>query len=321
MKPAVLLWLLMLWSCCIFIILFVTHDWAQQLPLGLSDTQRAVDINQLSKLIATQQNRSALIRQRYEGPTRCFIYDRPPRTGSSTISDALETCLRGKDYVLAYARTQEERQFVVSHMLQFRRTTRGAVHSHVYMNQNDTTFIRQVCDIVLYVTSTNPMIRRIVSQVKYSLFEGHGNASVSTSDVISALQTRDFTKYEEFLERYPYVYQEVNVRNQLIPDYIIRATQLEYDLTRLLRALRCRDKLESQNVHSLGSNSATPSHTRNKTQSTESGAGAHTFPHHSDALMEQSTRDISLRFKDKRYKFLSSLVSNNRRGLIIASKF
>jgi len=98
------------------------------------------------------------------------------------------------------------------------------------------------------------MDHRILSRLKYDRERGfsQGNFSYSMQVVIKELG------YETFLTRYPYIEEDVPEHNRWIPDYVIRKSTLNEDITDLLHVLGCANiELKAVNTHTLDPNTTT----------------------------------------------------------------
>lgn len=193
---------------------------------------------------------------------RCLLYDRPPRTGSTTISIVLDACARTRGLRSERVMTPGGRTRAISHMLRpLVAARRGAasVRAHLTLARGDAARLRGACGVLLYVTSARRMARRLLSQLKYGSFDGHGNSSLSVGALASSLRRRSLDRLhaqEAFLEAYPYPPlkpgQDKLQGDRLVPDYVIRQDRLEEDVRALLRALRCDElQLSHDNVHSV----------------------------------------------------------------------
>lgn len=201
------------------------------------------------------------------GRPHCILYDRPPRTGSTTIGTTLETCLRRRGYALLSTKgTARTRANVVPRLtaLAARRTHVASVRQHVYTHPGQLRRLRAACGRLLLVTSTAPMLPRLLSMVKYSTFEGHRNATVPAT-ILAAELLRKGTKLrkrEAFFEAYPYVEHEQELEQEhtaarnssdslrLTPHYVVTRQHLARDLRALLAALHCPTlPIETRNVH------------------------------------------------------------------------
>lgn len=241
----------------------------------------------------------------------CILYDRPPRTGSTTISTALNACLTDKYYARASAMHRSERAGVVTRLCSFKRSHRAAVRSHLSMTQDDVALLRAQCSRLLYVTSISPMWRRLASWSKYSMGSGHGNRTVNTRAVVAALRTKDFAEQERFLEAYPYTDLHANVseEHRLAPDYVIRADRLIDDTVALLRALGCHHVPTSENVHM-------------DAEQYDDGDSDDDGDEEVQRTLRQVGENMTLIFADRRYLDANRIADeNNTRALQMAELF
>lgn len=187
--------------------------------------------------------------------TRCVIYDRPPRTGSTVISNALELCLLSKSYALHHASKRPERKLVISKMLSDPGSKLAAVKSHMNIAASDIDGLKKRCHVYLYVTSTNAMPNRLLSALKYSVFKGHGNRTVSAAELEQAMEYFNPPRLKNFLEFYPCKKRGCIARNEFLPHYTIRTETMLADLIRLLNALRCNPAIIAvDNIHDVTGN-------------------------------------------------------------------
>lgn len=272
---------------------------------------------------------------------KCVLYDRPPRTGSSTIGTALYECFRHKGYyilpsMLRKFEKMEGRRYIVSELLSVRKRKKAvSVKGHLTLTKQDTDKISKYCDDFLYISSTGPILKRIMSQVKYSLVHGHGNNSVGINRLINLTQTRGqehVENQEMFLEKYPYHINDSSVTedNRLVPHYIIRQEFLEEDLVPLMTAMQCpnRESVASQNVHGVFVNTTNMPDVLNTT-------GNSSLLRENNTIVDADKLDVSmifqeiqanlssyLRANDFRYRRMLELAeTNNPSGLIHAEKF
>ena len=227
--------------------------------------------------------------------THCVFYDRPPRTGSTTIADALETCLISKGYELTKAVNRSMRSEVVSRMVESEEMRIGAVKGHLKMVLEDVTALRRKCDRLLYITSVRPMRERLASSVKYGLFKGHGNKTIKSDAFETALDGAiSLEKQEVYLEHYPYIRDPVpSLKQRLRPSYIIRPEELMHDTVRLLRSLSCSNTPSVDNVHPVKAKSG-----------------------------QDPSSKIELRLGDALYRHLyAAAAKQNERGLKLATNF
>ncbi|CAN8075095.1 unnamed protein product [Agarophyton chilense] len=197
--------------------------------------------------------------------TKCIVYDRPPRTGSTTIGRALELCLRSAGYVQQPLpkgkKGGERRAGAIRQMLAADRKEdrRALLTRHIYVSEADMQLIRWTCDDFLYITSTAPMKERLWSAAKHLLARRHGNTTSEWLDKARAAQVvrRQAFKVGELrsvneLNWYPYLTaggEEAAVKRKLIADYVIRKASLQQDLGRLLEAFGCDASFTTRNVH------------------------------------------------------------------------
>ncbi len=202
--------------------------------------------------IKTMQSRRCAANER-----RCVIYDRPFRTGSTTIDVTLGICLDYKGYANVRPLLGENRTNGITYMLGFNELNRSSVRPHIFMNRKDHDRIINGCDCLLYVTSTARMVDRVISRFKYNLIEGHGNSTYNlrklNKKVKRHLKGRRYRIHadEEEYTNYPYVKEKVSEYERIVPQYVIRKEYLTEDLTALLNALNCEGlPIFSDNIHS-----------------------------------------------------------------------
>lgn len=191
---------------------------------------------------------------------RCVLYDRPPRTGSTTISSALRRCLRSKNFSetpkLRGMPQGQRRAMYIQHMLNNVKRSRAMLTRHVYISQRDIDKLVSRCTYLLYITSCAPLKSRLQSAMKHMIAGGHGNVTINGS--LGVAHHEDVTippgslrsRYE--LVNYPYLsadHQGQRIARPLSPNYVIRRTHLQSDLAHLLTALGCRPSFTSENVH------------------------------------------------------------------------
>ncbi|CAN8062542.1 unnamed protein product [Agarophyton chilense] len=186
-------------------------------------------------------------------PTQCILYDRPPRTASTTIGTALHSCLRKYGYSQPQQPSLEARTALVSHMLALPAHRKAILSRHLYLNATSVKLLRYNCHMILYISSCAPMKRRLWSAVKYTVAGGHGNASLSEQQMKKAFNIASRSDRQlQFLRAYPYVDNHkhpLHVYDPLIPDYVIRVHSLDQDLRKLLHAFGCNTTYVSGNIH------------------------------------------------------------------------
>lgn len=190
----------------------------------------------------------------------CFLYDRPPRTGSTTIFHALRNCTVLHHGFAALRSPQLQDEYaVVDRMLRLLQgPRRSLVEKHAKLARPALAALRARCRRLLYVTSCRPMRERLWSRQKYRAVPGNVNSTLTDADHDHALKKlRTDTRNEPFLEAHPYLERgeipaELEDAERLVPDYVIRNGQhgkFTEDLQKLLAALGCDPHFTPTNVH------------------------------------------------------------------------
>lgn len=219
---------------------------------------------------------------------RCVLYDRPPRTGSTTVSNALATCLRKRGFkVNSFVRPDVRNTSIArglglhppssaddaSDQARMRRDY-ALVATHVWMTQDDVDLLRDHCEHVVYLTSAAPMWERVWSAAKMvSVKERNGNTKLDSGMLHRAAEwlNRSDRPYAQFynvypwirltgpqrmrddgkhMEEIPHLYEPVAIDPPFHPHFVIRKDALLDDLAALLAALGCkRLQPRSTNVH------------------------------------------------------------------------
>lgn len=187
---------------------------------------------------------------------KCVIYDRPPRTGSTTISKILYSCLISKGYK-GYDYVPKERRDIAIHQFLAKTDSdlRALIRPHIHIDLQDHKLMLENCDCIFYITSTAPMGDRIFSRLKYNLIEGHRNGSFTISRLMKSFRKKNSTSIqitELEYTKYPYLKNEVPEYLRLTPHFVIRKNNISNDLKLLLSALECNKmSIISENVHSI----------------------------------------------------------------------
>lgn len=187
--------------------------------------------------------------------THCLIYDKAPRTGSSTILHTLRQCWKSSKF-----RFRRPRRVLEGHT--FAEECVNDIHheriviggNHFYMGNHDIELIAKECKHIFYVTSTRKMKERLLSKAKYDASSGKiaANSTLNGEDW-KKVQHRlsrykdEYETVEKNLERYPFV----SPRWAITPDYVIRSDSLFADLGLLLHAFGCNTTIRSQNIHTV----------------------------------------------------------------------
>ena len=188
------------------------------------------------------------------GARRCFIYDRPPRTASTTAATALKLCLYARGFAQPAVASRAARALVVRRMLSLGSARVGVFSRHVQLGAGDARRVRAGCAALVYVSGCRPMRARLWSAAKYAV-AGRGNATVGGAARRRAEALVEGDGWVEAMyEAYPYVDGDGQPNGtpgaeRLVPDYVVRAGSLEKDLGGLLGAMGCAERFRSDNVH------------------------------------------------------------------------
>lgn len=195
--------------------------------------------------------------------TRCIVYDRPPRTGSTTVYKFMDRCLshRGYGSSLRYFKGVSDFQ-LIDHFLNNTSVKKSLISRHLSEFPFDAKQrIESACNVILYITSTRPMPARLLSKIKYETPLGGDKKGQIVSER-SSVPTGMFHKFvnttlyedneslvkaELYYEHYP----GSRRAKFLTPDYVIRSDAFVADFTFLLRALKCPTDFKSINVHKV----------------------------------------------------------------------
>lgn len=224
--------------------------------------------------------------------TQCIFYDKPPRTGSTTVARALYACLQSKGYTgITTPISSLERDEVIPDMLSHPGYKKSAVRKHVTVTPEQIRQLWNSCNLLLYITSTRSMKERIWSKAKYAMTPKHRSSNLTEEQSTRALRLAlEDNKTEEELEQYPFSTSSTDIE----PDYVIRADSLNDDLNRLLRSLKCPVEYTDRNVH--------------KVKGEEEA----------DAI--QATK-VELKMSDKRHQYLLKVAKmRNDQGVAIAAE-
>lgn len=181
--------------------------------------------------------------------TQCIFYDKPPRTGSTTVARALYECLQSKGYTgITTPINSLERDEVIPDMLSHPGYRKSAVRKHVTVTPEQIRELWDSCNRLLYITSTRSMKERIWSKAKYRMTPKHRSSNLTDEQATKALRfaLKD-NETEERLEQYPFSASSTDIE----PDYVIRADSLHDDLNRLLHSLQCPVDYTDRNVHKV----------------------------------------------------------------------
>lgn len=222
----------------------------------------------------------------------CVFYDKPPRTGSTTVANVLAKCMHMKGYTAINAPISSlEKNEVVSNMLEKTGYKKSATRKHVMISDDDIRSLQTQCHRLLYVTSTRPMVERIASAAKYTMTRNHGNSTLTKQQYVSAMKkaSADNTT-EHVLEKYPFT-----GKMSIEPNYVIRSEFLTRDFDILLHNLGCDINYYDSNVHEA--------------------------PYGSE-VERQLSKGMGLSHGDARHKYLNRLANKrNSKGALMAKLF
>lgn len=184
----------------------------------------------------------------------CLLFDKPPRTASSTVTFALGACWLRRWRLQAPHDVKPQQPFnqSIDWMLDLPSPFVAHYRRHVELSPENMDAITHRCDNFFYVTTTRSMRGRLRSFAKMS--SGGGNLTSRNATVVLARLKKDRAvllqrarEEEARYEQYPF-----KVRGTAIPpDFVIRYDQIEDDLPRLLRAFGCDGAFNTTNTHRI----------------------------------------------------------------------
>lgn len=207
--------------------------------------------------------------------TKCFLYDRPMRTGSSTVIMALVKCFRAKHWSIARHIIGNDRGQTVPINLDVPSKRYAFTHGHMWLGEDDVRLLHSRCDAFVYVSSCAPLWQQLWSAAKM-LSNARLNANTTlderkTERAFDWLRDVNRTKsYMDMYEFYPFIrltepmvlpegvkrfpdlpphFERAPITTRFVPDFVIRKNNLSDDLPRLLNALSCPQNFTSKNIH------------------------------------------------------------------------
>lgn len=247
--------------------------------------------------------------------THCVIYDKTPRTGSSTVSGALRSCLRSSlEFSFPTITSKVDYDRMISHTLNWTSDRVALAGTHFKMPPEEIIQFRRSCRWMFYITSTRPMTERIASRAKSFVSSGktYMNTSLSTAQMKEAwdraIKMIDEGEDEKRMERYPFDGWVLS------PDYIIRSDYFRGDLSDLLQAFNCSGSFYSKNMHALEDDNSTETSNNSSDSSDSEDDSASLDIDESETLVDFD--NLPIRLRDKRHKRLTLLAQKqNERGL------
>lgn len=263
---------------------------------------------------------SPLVNENDSKHSWCLLYDKAPRTGSTTIARSLAKCWKSISNIHVTIRKGRFSTAIPMLLETPYRKVVALVGSHFSISGEDILSIKSKCENVLYVTSTRCMYERLWSEAKYIVSEAdiRHNSSLAAENIPHAWTTlfKRLSKSEPYFENYPFISSYDDVENivpgrngnLLVPAYVIRTEYMQDDLSLLLRAFECGENdIQATNIHTVD--------LQNNLDLSFGSAdiGTHNNP--------KNLSDISLRYGDFRHKYLSRLAKAvNANGLAMARK-
>lgn len=231
----------------------------------------------------------------------CLLYDKAPRTGSTTITKALGRCWKSLGISIAPALHLPYGK-VVDAMLRLPDARVAIADVHMSVLDADVAALGHSCGTLMYITSTRPMRERLLSEAKYVVSDANIriNTSVSTDDLQDVWrEMRERQKVSEnVFETYPF-----RQSRRLQADYIIRSDRLGDDLSDLLDAFGCPTKFRSRNIHGLEEEEFSVTLVENGVESTK------------------RLSDLPLDMNDRRHASLSTIAAGvNQEGIALAKR-
>lgn len=244
------------------------------------------------------------------GPEICLVYDRPPRTGSSTAGRAFQECWDGLYFEIVNKKRLSDDADTVKTLVKSGPFV-AATSYHFIITADDLVNLTTRCKNLFYITSTRALRERIIStalgSVEKHTFTFADNVTLREDEIPVAMSiaNRRAEALERKLESYPYR----NTEERITPDYIIRYQNFSEDLAAILQAFGCSGSFESVNIHILDDNKSEPSE---KSDQNELGNSAN---------KRLQDMQFNLTQNDNRHTEMSKLAELvNSRGLVKAQR-
>lgn len=201
------------------------------------------------------------IRQKDFPHELCLIYDKPQRTGSTTVAKALHKCWSDY-YQLEPKNNAKQTDKAIKNMLSLKQSIVSHCKRHVSISDYDCFAIEATCREVFHVTSTRKVSERIASYAKVTTMKRKigRNFTINPGDLRKAVQT---VMKSGFDLEYRYEKGVYTGFRQIHVDYVIRNENLEQDLTALIQAFGCNPEILSTNKHNVNSTSPSTSLIKN----------------------------------------------------------
>lgn len=210
---------------------------------------------------------------------RCFLYDRPMRTGSTTITSALRKCIKAHGWAIAAQTKEGEFHNAITNSLRVSEGDSLGIMQHLWISDADVRALYSRCDRVVYISSCAKLSDQLWSAAKMlSNVRKNGNSTLDDDKTAAALQwLRDYAApYARMYEFYPHIrtqaplkvqedgrfpdvppsFERASISLPFQPDFVIRKEHMETDLADLLTALNCSSSFRSKNVHAVSESDA-----------------------------------------------------------------
>lgn len=208
---------------------------------------------------------------------KCVVYDRPMRTGSSTISSHLIQCFHSLGYFIDTHQLGNSRARSIPHALEQPSPNKrfAIVRGHIWISEVDIRLLHTRCDQVVYITSCAPLWQQVWSAAKMLSYKRvNGNTTLGAEDAENALKwlQQNAKAYARMYEFYPFIhlteplerlqsnrypdlppsFERAEISSPFRPDYVIRKDRIIEDLSKLLDALGCDARIgNAKNVHQV----------------------------------------------------------------------
>lgn len=207
----------------------------------------------IASLVRNTNNYQLNIKHENPAPQICLVYDRPPRTGSSTAGRAFQECWEKLNFDIVNKERLKSDDDTIQVLVKSGAYV-AATSYHFIVTEDDIVSLTTRCKNLYYVTSTRTLRERIIStalgSVEKHTFTFADNVTMSEDEIPVAMSIANqrANALERKLESYPYR----NTEERITPDYIIRYQNFSEDLAGILQAFGCSGSFESVNIHILG---------------------------------------------------------------------
>lgn len=256
----------------------------------------------------------------------CLIYDKPPRTGSTTVAWALEACWssRLKFEHHLYERdadnqvVRSEKRAPLTRLLSYSSQFVANIHRHISFGDAEIAALQDGCDNIFFVTNTRALHERVLSGAKAlaTLRTDGFNQNVTLDEgmlrrALADLRSKKAVSRAAVLTKRPFLGEQ-----RLPVDYVIRSESLEEDTLPLLRAFGCPAYMSSTNHHMADPSITTDADEWPKVRPGSSAEAADQVV--TEDLLEQEAKRLFS--DDPRHEFYNAAAANNGKGLLRAAE-